>query len=87
MSILYSDRKGVVSLGYMENFVGNCWDFLVEILKMYSLYVMLKNLSIFICIFASLKCNYNIKDIKEDKNISIKLNCSELAMVYQNNIS
>lgn len=33
----YPDRKEFVSLGYMENFVGNLCGFVVDILKMYSL--------------------------------------------------
>lgn len=40
--MLYPDRKRFVSLGYMENFVGNLWYFSVDALKLHSLYVMLQ---------------------------------------------
>lgn len=66
--MLYPDRKGLVSLGYMENFVGNLCNFLVDALKMYSLYVTLQQCDIVMCPLASQKLNFNIKDIKDDKS-------------------
>lgn len=47
------DRKGFVSLGYMENFVGNLCNFLVDALKLYSLYAMLQQGDMVICPLAS----------------------------------
>lgn len=35
--MLYPERKGFVSLGYMENFVGNLCNYLVDTFKIYLL--------------------------------------------------